>query len=83
MRVDLLPIQPLVNTRKAKIDLSPSFAWNNRDYIYDLWNESEIINMPQIPTHGKTKTNSKNKINNINNPEENKKRNKSESLHTL
>ena len=69
--------------RKAKIDLSPSFAWNNQDYIYDLWNESEMINMPQIPTHGKTKTNRKNKINNINNPEENKKHNKSESLHTL
>ena len=42
-----------------------------------------MINMPQIPTHGKTKANSQNKINNINNPEENKKHNKSVSSHFL
>ena len=80
---DLLPIQPLQNIRKAKIDASSGLAWNDKDYFCDLWNESAMINMLQMPTHGNTKMKSRNKINNINNHEENNKHNKSESIHTM
>ena len=68
-RGNVLAIQPLPNTREAKIDVSSGVDWNNQDDVCDFSNDSQMINMLQMPTHGITKTKIKNKINNINNPE--------------
>ena len=82
-RSDLMIMQPLPYMRKAEIDASLDIAWNDQGHVYDLENESLMINMLQMSAHGNTKTRSKNKINGIHSPEENNKPNKSESLHTL
>ena len=65
------------------MDGSSGVAWNNQDHVCDLGNESQMINMLQMPIHDNTETKSKNKINNTNNSEENNKYNKSEHPHTL